>query len=124
MGLVGSGFDIMRGMTSTVGICACAISIAVIGIGSVGCERKKIRDTRIPICYDNLRNIEVCKFWWEANEGKSTNDIPKWEDLRPYFPDRWSNAVPICPNGGSYIINPIGSTARCSVGGDGHELGY
>ena len=96
-----------------------AAFIVILAIGLAGCERKS---ARISACVDNLRNIEICKKLWADNENKTTNDIPNWDDLKPYFPDRWSNSIPICPAGGKYSINRVGKLPTCSIGGPGHSL--
>lgn len=69
---------------------------------------------------DNLRNIELIKRDWANNENKTTNDTPSWDDLRPYFPIRWSNNIPICPSGGIYTIGRVGEIPTCSIGGYEH----
>jgi len=75
----------------------------------------------IPVCVNNLRNIEICRDRWSKDENRTTNDVPTWDDLRPYFPDRWSNSIPICPSGGTYTIGRIGEPPTCSIGGPEHS---
>src|SRR5690349_8040384 len=65
------------------------------------------RSSKISRCHLNLMQLEVTKDVWAANESKSTNDTPSWEDLRPYFPGTWSNSIPTCPAGGTYTIGPV-----------------
>ena len=85
----------------------------------IGIER---RTAKISRCKDNLRSLQVFKEMWASEEGKTTNDIPTWNDLRLFFPDRWSNSIPICPVSGSYKINRVGERPTCSVGGLEHSL--
>ena len=75
-----------------------------------------MRDNRIPRCHDNLVQLETYKFMW-ASENQTTNDSPTWDDLRQFFPDHWSNGIPVCPAGGTYTIGRVGEKPRCSVGG-------
>jgi hypothetical protein len=95
-------------------VCIAAFTVAIIGC----------RDARISPCVTNLRNIEFVKGDWHHGEGKSTNDIPLWEDLRPYFPPQWSNKAPVCPEGGIYRINRLGEPPTCSIGGPKHSSRY
>jgi hypothetical protein len=93
--------------------------------GSLG-----MRDNRIPPCHDILVRISLAKSEWADESGKTTNDTPTWNDLRPYFPDwitnnarRWTNGTPICPAGGTYVIGRVSETPKCSVGrGYSHSL--
>ncbi len=98
-----------------------ACFIFALAIALVGCER---RSSRLSECVLNLRNIQICKELWAGNEGKTADDVPTWDDLRYYFPVRWSNNVPICPAGGSYSINRVGDQPTCSIGGPGHSSHY
>ena len=68
-------------------------------------------------CYLNLMELQLIKFNWANDNGKSTNDSPSWDDLRPYFPGTWSNSIPTCPAGGTYTIGPVGEKPKCSIGG-------
>ena len=80
-----------------------------------------IRRKEIRRCQDNLVQLETYKFMW-ASENQTTNDTPTWDDLRQFFPDHWSNGIPVCLAGGTYTIGRVGEKPRCSVGGDGHSL--
>jgi hypothetical protein len=39
------------------------------------------------------------------------------KDITPFLED---NAMPVCPKGGTYTINPLGTEPSCSI--QGHEL--
>jgi hypothetical protein len=93
--------------------------LVVLVAALIGCER---RSARIPQCVDNLRRIELAKDEWAKDRGKSTNNIPSWDDLRPYFPDQWSNNIPLCPASGSYSISAVGEPPTCTIGGPDHSL--
>lgn len=65
-------------------------------------------------CVNLLRQIEGAKDYWQAEQHKSTNDTPTWEDLRAYL-----RKVPlVCPNGGTYTIGRIGELPTCSIAKD------
>ena len=72
-------------------------------------------------CMNNLRQIEAAKDQWALEHGKTTNDIPTWDDLRPYFPKDipsskdWRDGQPICPERGSYTIGRVGQLPKCTI---------
>ena len=75
--------------------------LIVLVIGLIHSER---RTAKIRQCVDNLRNIQICKELWAQDERKTSSDVPTWNDLLPYCPDRWSNQIPVCPNGGTRCV--------------------
>ena len=81
---------------------------------TTSCQRGSSKISR---CRLNLMELQLIKFNWANDNGKSTNDSPSWDDLRPYFPNRWSNSIPTCPAGGAYTIGPAREKPKCSVGG-------
>ena len=103
---------------------ACLLTVVVIALPFLA--HSKRRSKKIPRCHFNLMQIDLIKYDWAGNEGKTTNDTPTWDDLRPYFPDfmtnsiYWTNGRPICPNGGIYKIGKVGERPKCSIGG-GYE---
>jgi hypothetical protein len=76
----------------------------------------KTRSSSLAPCVNNLRIFDSAKQQWMLERGKTTNDVPTWEDVRPYLPDRWSNSVPVCPTGGTYTLGRVGEPAKCSLG--------
>ena len=50
-----------------------------------------MRDNRRPPCHDILIQISLSKFDWAAENGKTTNDTPTWNDLGPYFSLTFTN---------------------------------
>jgi len=93
--------------------------VVILAMGATGCER---RSAHIGKCVDNLHHIELLKREWASEAGKSANDLPRWDDLGRYFPENWSNRIPVCPDRGVYTINRIGELPTCSIGGPGHSL--
>jgi hypothetical protein len=107
----------------------CVVAAVVITVLIIAYFRMRSSSAEIPPCHLNLELIEVCKQNWANDNGKTANDKPTWDDLRPYFPDwltnssYWTNGRPICPEGGTYTIGQLGEKPRCSIGGGyGHSL--
>jgi len=73
-------------------------------------------------CVNNLRLIESAKEEWALENNKTTNDIPSWNDLRPYLPPLGTNGRFFCPAGGEYTIGRVGELPICSIGGVMHSL--
>ena len=95
------------------------VIIAALAMGSVACERRSAKVSR---CVSNLHDIQDCKQMWVGDNGKASGDVPTWDDLRHYFPDRWSNSIPVCPSGGAYKIGRNDEAPTCSIGGLGHSI--
>jgi hypothetical protein len=72
-------------------------------------------------CINNLRIIDSAKDQWALEHGKTSNDIPTWDDVRPYLGRLPSNNIPVCPSGGTYTLGRVGSPPTCSIGGE-HSL--
>ncbi len=41
--------------------------------------------TATDTCVNNLRQIDAAKNQWMFDKNKTTNDVPTWDDLRPYM---------------------------------------
>jgi hypothetical protein len=106
---------------STVLILGCVI---VLGVATLVVPRLiHPRSTKAMLpCVNNLRQLDGAKQRWELENRKTANDVPTWEDLRPYFPDWWTNGRPVCPEGGTYTLGRVGESPRCSIGGPEHTL--
>jgi len=70
------------------------------------------------ICINNLRLIDGAKAQWALEKQKPKGALLTVADLAPYLK---TNALPICPAGGVYTINPVGYAPLCSI--PGHTLG-
>jgi hypothetical protein len=71
------------------------------------------------VCVENLRLIGLAKDHWALAAKKMSTDVPLPSDVF----NRWNydlQSVPVCPNGGSYSINPINSAVTCTVAGHTH----
>jgi hypothetical protein len=70
------------------------------------------------ICINNLRQIEGAKQQWALEKQKPSGALLTAADLAPYLK---TNALPACPAGGVYTINPVGYAPLCNI--PGHALG-
>ena len=102
--------------------------IAVIVLGSLcyGIIKSSNSPKHVPGgCLVRLRSIDAAKEQWSLVNHKTTNDIPTWDDIRPFLPDKWvfsTNGILYCPAGGSYALGRVGEPATCSIGGPGHSF--
>jgi hypothetical protein len=64
------------------------------------------------VCINNLRQIEAAKQQWALENQKPPGSLVGPQDIAPYMP---SKAVPVCPAGGVYTINPIGISPICNI---------
>jgi hypothetical protein len=112
-------------MSKTFIIILAAIAVIVLVVGVPNFIRARSTRAAYP-CINNLRIIEAAKNQWMLDRGKTTNDVPTWNDIRPYFPS-WltlSNGMPVCPDGGTYTLWRVGERPTCSLGDKdpGHKL--
>ena len=68
-------------------------------------------------CVNNLRQIEGAKEQWSLEYNKTTNDIPSWDDIRPYYGRETRGELLQCPQGGTYTLGRVGQEPTCSIGG-------
>jgi len=73
--------------------------------------------TQATACINNLREIELAKQQWALDNNRSAAAMPTVQDLVPYFPD---GVIPVCPSGGIYTLNAVGTAPTCSI--PGHVL--
>jgi hypothetical protein len=74
------------------------------------------------VCINNLRNIDLAKNIWSLKFNKATNEVPTWDDIKPFlergkpfYKFNPTNDLPICPLGGTYTIGKIGEPPTCSL---------
>lgn len=70
------------------------------------------------ICIANLAKIEAAKQIFGVENGKINGDAVDNAEL--IGPELYLEAMPECPAGGTYTINPIGTVCVCTV--PGHEI--
>ena len=68
-------------------------------------------------CIANLRVIDSAKEMWALDHNADAGVTPAWVDILPYI---HGGAKPVCPQGGTYTIKPIGQPPACSH--KGHQL--
>jgi competence protein ComGC len=66
-------------------------------------------------CVANLRQIQGAKDTWALEHKKVESDKPTEADL--FGPSAYIRETPICPAGGVYSINHVGSKPTCSIPG-------
>ena len=65
-------------------------------------------------CINNLRVLDGAKQQWALEKQKPRGALLTAADLAPYLR---SNAVPTCPAGGIYTLNPVGLAPICNLPG-------
>lgn len=69
-------------------------------------------------CINNLRQIDGAKQQWALDHQKAVSALMTQSDLLPYFK---GNAMPACPAGGVYSLNPVSVPPICNI--PGHTIG-
>jgi len=80
-------------------------------------QQAQAEATQRSACINNLRQIDAAKQQWALVNSKTDDAVPVAQDLLPYLK---SNVLPVCPSGGTYTINAVGSPPTCSI--PGHVL--
>ena len=62
--------------------------------------------------------MEAAKNEWALENGKTNSDVVTYSDLTPYIQLNSKGRIPECPQGGTYIIRPVGENPICSLHGD------
>ena len=68
-------------------------------------------------CINNLRLIDGAKQQWALEKQKPPGALLTAADLAPYLK---TSALPTCPAGGVYTLNPVGIAPICNI--PGHAL--
>jgi len=69
---------------------------------------------QVGVCQNNLRQIEGAKQQWAAQNQRPAGALVGAQDLAPFLPNK---AVPMCPAGGVYTLNPVGINPICNIAG-------
>jgi len=69
-------------------------------------------------CINNLRQLDAAKEQWALAERKPDGEAPEEEAVLQYVKGA---AMPVCPQGGVYTLNPIGAAPTCSDPGHSQE---
>ena len=63
-------------------------------------------------CLNNLRLIDDAKQQWAVDFDQPENAVPSEKNLRPYLKN---GILPVCPSGGSYLINAVNTLPACTI---------
>ena len=101
-------------------------SILVISFVVIIFDKHRLSSTVSP-CAINLKIIYLAKERWRNEFHKVDREEPSWEDLSnglmAYKSNyNWTNGIPVCPQGGNYIIGHLSEIPRCTIGGGSHSL--
>lgn len=94
------------------------IVVAIIGVLaaiSIPNFAKARSNAQVKVCVGNLSQIEAAKQQWGLEAGRGNGDLPATSDL--IGATNYIKKTPVCPAGGTYSFNPIGSNATCTVTG-------
>jgi chromosome segregation ATPase len=83
-----------------------------------GTDRLTPEQAQVAACINNLRVIDGAKQQWALEKQKQRGALLTAADLAPYLR---GNAMPVCPAGGVYTLNPVGLAPICNM--PGHTVG-
>ncbi|HTY89493.1 MAG TPA: hypothetical protein VMB80_18735 [Candidatus Acidoferrum sp.] len=63
-------------------------------------------------CINHLGQIDAAKQQWALEKGKSSTDVPTFDDIKVYLVHE---RLPQCPAGGTYLLNAVGQPPTCSI---------
>jgi hypothetical protein len=76
----------------------------------------KARDASMrAACVSNLRTIDGAKATWALENKKAEGEMPTDADL--FGAARYIREKPVCPEGGIYSLNPVGTNPTCTKPG-------
>ncbi len=94
----------------TVIVLATALFVAVVAVVLPLFIKARTTTASNP-CINNLRQLDGATQQWALENHKGTNDVPTWEDIRPYLRD---GVIPTCPQGGTYTLGTLEKSPKCS----------
>jgi hypothetical protein len=102
-------------------------TISVLAISGLFLIKSRQTSAAIAPCIYNLMLIDLCKHNWANVNNKTAADVPTWNDLKSELSGyaiqyKWTNDIPVCPDGGIYTIGRVGEPPTCSIGGPKHSL--
>lgn len=75
-------------------------------------------------CSNNLRMIDTAKEEWALAHKAATGDTIPGGLSALVGNDGYIKQSPVCPKGGTYMVNPIGKDPTCSVKGHALNIGF
>lgn len=100
-----------------VEIMVVVLIIAIIVAISIPSFMQSRAVSRRTSCLENLRVIESAKDQCAMAKNLKNGDSVDWSDLVPMY----IKSQAVCPTGGTYSINAIGTDATCSLFNIGHH---
>jgi hypothetical protein len=85
--------------------------------GQPGIPAQTPEQQQAAVCINNLRLIDGAKQQWALEKQKPAGALLIAADLAPYLK---TPALPACPAGGIYTLNPVGISPLCNI--PGHAL--
>ena len=84
--------------------------------------QKEIRDART--CQENLSRIDGAKENFALDESLDDGATVTWSNIVNPDGTGYMKKKPVCPRGGEYIINTIGTDPVCTYGRDNPESNH
>jgi len=84
--------------------------LAVLAIPSFMKSREK---SQAKTCMNNLRQIYYAKEHFASQNSLNAGDPVTENDVAVFL----NHGLPVCPAGGAYSVNPVGSDPSCTVAG-------
>ena len=111
----GMSVHIAKTLMTVGAVTLCIAVILLVVVPNLPRARSNI--SRNP-CINILRSLDGATETWALDNGKTTNDIPTWDDIRPYLSR--DGKIPSCPQGGKYALGRKGTLPTCTY--PGHRL--
>jgi len=92
------------------------IVVAIIGLLAaiaVPTFVKSRATAQLAACQNNLRQLNSAKQQWAFENRKNATDTPT--DTELFGSSLYLTEKPLCPSGGTYSLNQVGSLVTCSV---------
>lgn len=91
------------------------IVVAIIGLLAaiaIPSFMKARTQSQLNACINNIRQIESGKEQWALEKKQATGSGVTTDEV-----DAYMKAAPVCPAGGTYTYNAIGTEADCNITG-------
>lgn len=109
--------SVLRGLPGNV---VCHILPIIAALVVVGCVRQEVVEAP-ESCEVKLRMIHGAKENWALSHGATNGQAVTWTDIVPYLK---GEKIPVCPEGGRYILGNVGDLPECSFPGHRIHIGH
>lgn len=99
-----------------------AVLLMLFGAVWSGVHNSVVSPARAKSCLSNLWNIDSAKEQVALRRRLSIGTILNEADIVDLNDTHLLRVMPTCPNGASYILNPVGTDPVCTSGRKGHSL--